>query len=225
MLSLLVLMLPVEPPYTLDAPIDASILFLGLGSTASQWVPTPPPSCLPDCVAPDVNAFDRWALGRYEPSFRLTADIGMTALAVAPVALSLIDTHGQDGWGGEMVVYAESLFLAQGIAQIAKHLIDRNAPFTYENYLTYGERDGAAGTFPSGHTALAVAAATTYSVSYWMRHPDDPKRFAILAVSEVLALGVGLFKILAGSHYPTDVLGGALIGALCGILVPLGHAQ
>lgn len=62
-------------------------------------------------------------------------------------------------------------------------------------------------SFPSGHTCAAFAAGMG-----WMRAlPWRQGRAAAL----VLAVCMGLSRLYVGVHYPTDVLAGALIGALC----------
>ena len=62
-------------------------------------------------------------------------------------------------------------------------------------------------SFPSGHTCAAFAAGMI-----WLR--ALPWRWGrITAV--VIAVLKGLSRLYVGVHYPTDVLAGALIGALC----------
>ena len=45
----------------------------------------------------------------------------------------------------------------------------------------------------------------------------------MLAASESIAFGVGLLKIRAGYHYPTDVAAGVLVGSSLGVMLPLLH--
>jgi undecaprenyl-diphosphatase len=61
-------------------------------------------------------------------------------------------------------------------------------------------------SFPSGHTTIAFAAATvlTYYRPRW-----SPAFF-------LLAIAIGYSRIYEGVHYPLDVLGGAVLGLLCG---------
>lgn len=62
-------------------------------------------------------------------------------------------------------------------------------------------------SFPSGHTCAAFAAAMV-----WVR--TLPWRWGrVLAV--VMAVLMGLSRLYVGVHYPSDVLAGAVIGALC----------
>lgn len=62
-------------------------------------------------------------------------------------------------------------------------------------------------SFPSGHTCAAFAAGLSWARALperWMR-----------TLSVVLAVCMGLSRLYVGVHYPTDVLAGALVGALC----------
>ncbi len=66
-------------------------------------------------------------------------------------------------------------------------------------------------SFPSGHTCAAFAAGMV-----WLR--ALPWRWGRTA-APVLAVCMGLSRLYVGVHYPTDVLMGALIGALCAWIV------
>lgn len=70
--------------------------------------------------------------------------------------------------------------------------------------LTFGKTYGMA--FPSGHAAVAFAAAHTLNIVY---HGKISWGYAIAA-------WVGITRIYTGIHYPSDVLAGALVGILCG---------
>ncbi len=60
-------------------------------------------------------------------------------------------------------------------------------------------------SFPSAHASNIFAAATFFSVFY-------PKGRMVYFTLAVL---VGLSRIYVGVHYPFDVIGGAILGALC----------
>jgi len=63
-------------------------------------------------------------------------------------------------------------------------------------------------SFPSGDTAVAFAVATTLSSS--LGRLWSPALFAA-------AGAIGLLRITALAHYPSDVMAGALIGVLCAV--------
>lgn len=66
--------------------------------------------------------------------------------------------------------------------------------------------------FPSGHTALAFAAATVYAMEY----QDRP---IVPIISYGVASLIGLSRVTENKHWPTDVLVGAALGHLSGRLV------
>lgn len=65
-------------------------------------------------------------------------------------------------------------------------------------------------SFPSGHTALAFATATTLALQY--------KKWYVTVPAFVWAGTVGYSRMYLGKHYPSDVLMGAAIGVGGGYL-------
>lgn len=70
------------------------------------------------------------------------------------------------------------------------------------------------GSFPSGHTATSFALAVLVFL-YW----PGRRRQLVGTVGLILALAVGFSRIYRGVHWPTDVIGGALIGTASALLV------
>ena len=104
-------------------------------------------------------------------------------------------------------IYAlSSLALSTAITLELKYIFRRQRP--YEKWPDYidnrgGEKGGP--SFPSLHTSAAFSTATALSLSY-------PKWY-VIAPSFLWATSVGYARMNEGVHYPSDVLGGALIGA------------
>jgi membrane-associated phospholipid phosphatase len=214
-------------PYQLDWAADAPVFGLGVVGFTLNFIEVRPAACLPSCEPPDdLNALDRTALGNYSPSAHTAADVLVIGLLTVPQIANLIDSRGR-GWLEDTAVFLQALLLTQGTTQIFKGVTQRGAPVLYDDRVPLAEREGrdATRSFFSGHTSTAFMAATSYSVTYWLRHPEDPWRWVVLAATHSVALSVGLLKIHAGYHYPTDIAAGAIAGSSIGALVPLLHRR
>jgi len=86
-----------------------------------------------------------------------------------------------------------------------KEIVRRPRPYVaYPNEIIPYETETSL-SFPSGHTSLAFATATSLSLKY-------PKWY-VIAPSYFWACSVGYSRMNLGMHYPSDVLGGAILGA------------
>jgi membrane-associated phospholipid phosphatase len=109
-------------------------------------------------------------------------------------------------WIKDAVFIGSSLIEAGLLSSSLKEVVNRKRPF--EKYDDITQRSHAMGSsFPSRHTAMAFALATSISIRY-------PKWY-IIAPSALWATGVGIARINQGVHYTTDVLAGAGIGIGC----------
>ena len=96
-----------------------------------------------------------------------------------------------------------SLVMAQLVSNgVCKQLADRPRP--PKEWIPHDEVDDRPGTssFPSGHTAAAVAFAVAVT-------PSWPAAGALCAVPAVM---VAVERVQSGAHYPSDVAAGASIG-------------
>lgn len=92
---------------------------------------------------------------------------------------------------------------------ILKPLIARTRPYDVNKAVELLIRAPRDYSFPSGHTAASFAAAA----ALWFA---DKKKLAIPAL--VLAVLIAFSRMYFYVHYPTDVLGGAILGMVCGWL-------
>jgi membrane-associated phospholipid phosphatase len=216
--------------YDLDPMIDLPLLGLGLAATSAAFLEVPPPACIASgvCTPPDdMPGYDSAILGRYSPSAHSAANVIVMTLVLGPPLWSALDSRDASAWFADSVVHGESLLLTQGLTQIVKFAVRRPAPLVYDESVPIADRESRDGarSFWSGHTATAFSAATTHAVTYWLRHPRDPWRFTVLAADLTAAAAVGLLKMEAGYHYPSDVAAGALVGTSIGVLVPMLHRR
>ncbi|MBU2219461.1 phosphatase PAP2 family protein [Patescibacteria group bacterium] len=102
-----------------------------------------------------------------------------------------------------------SVFIARVIfTEIIRYFYYIPRPFVNSDIVPLISHE-ATGSFPSGHAAFFFALA----MSVYFHH----KRWSILFFAG--ALLIGLARVIAGIHWPLDILAGAVIGVISSVLV------
>ncbi|AQR75955.1 hypothetical protein BXU08_16095 [Sphingomonas sp. LM7] len=110
-----------------------------------------------------------------------------------------------------------SEMVATGIKAAIKHHVNRTRPRKMHKdgrYSLHGDREGSKdegpwNSFPSGHTAGAVAVSRAVTREY----PG------VAPLAGLAAIVVGLIQLPRGRHFASDVVAGAAIGAVSEALV------
>jgi decaprenylphosphoryl-5-phosphoribose phosphatase len=123
---------------------------------------------------------------------------------VLGIALALLDPVRREAWLICAALGPIAIVLNYGI----KLLVRRPRP-VLEGLPPLGGAPSSL-SFPSAHALSSFAVATAMV-------RVDPAAAAALAVALVLSLG----RPYLGMHYPSDVLAGALLGVMLGLIVPL----
>lgn len=134
-------------------------------------------------------------------------------LVVATVAAVLV---GREPWRVQALRTLLALVLAAAAAYFLKRWFALPRPATLGlgvQWLQHGQQAG----FPSSHATIAAAWAVAMAmvgVASWKR-----------ALFFLVPLIVGWSRIALGVHFPSDVLGGWALGALCAVAIELAaHA-
>ena len=144
------------------------------------------------------------AVAAYSPDVSALASthliLPVTAAAVAVLALA---RH----WHGALTL-AISVLGTQAIVQLVKITVARPRP-EVNGRMT----DAAGPSFPSAHSATAVALYATLALVI-AHQLHGRARAAVLAAGAVVIAAIGLSRIQLGAHYPIDVLAGWMTGAV-----------
>lgn len=123
------------------------------------------------------------------------------------VALPLLVSRARARQWRVIVIVALTVGLADATSsRLIKPLVGRERPCRALQGLTLPTSCGVGRSFPSSHAANGFALATVAAPTVthgWVLFP--------------LAGAVALSRVVLGVHYPSDVLAGALLGALIGL--------
>ncbi len=171
--------------------------------------------CVP-CDRSSVPFFDRWVIAPTRPAAGRASDVLRAGLAAASW-LELVD-DGPVGHAG-IVASMESALWAESTVHLVKALAGRKRPVLYTDagievaHVVSNQR-----SLPSGHAATAAALATSYCLTRRKLSSDNsPGWRCWLAVAG--AVGVGVLRVAAAKHYPSDVLAGFAAGTATAFVV------
>lgn len=181
-----------------------------------------------------VNRFDRMATERWSPAWARASDWTWYALVGAAGAVSFASpvADGRIGDAARLgAVFAESYLILRGATYTAKRLTRRTRPYAFNAALPVEERvalaraddQGVHEAFWSGHAAGAFGAAALLSQVYVDTHGRSRTSDVVWAASLSVAAFTATARVMAGKHYPSDVLVGAAVGTALGVLVPRVH--
>lgn len=150
---------------------------------------------------------------RNTPFVRLLGDASeiadqppMIAICAATLASGLVLRNPRLARAGARMLASHAL--ATGMKAVVKRSVDRTRPHVMDEEDRYergaGRRnEGKFNSFPSGHTAGALAVANAFSREY--PRYAVPARLAVAAIAAI--------QIPRCAHYPSDIAAGAAIGA------------
>ena len=164
--------------------------------------------------------WDRPFVGHYS-GWATTVSHYTGALAVAPLALAGYSWYKGDAdahdFGAYALMFAEAFALENALNQIFRSMQLWPRPFIYAKRgegakKAASARGEAYGSFYSGHASAAFTVAIFTGDWFSKVYPNSKYKPLVWASSFALASGVAALRVVAGKHYPSDVLVGALMG-------------
>ena len=177
-----------------------------------DWGPQTP-VCVP-CDPGSLPGFDRWAVGAERAVPGALSTIVLLALGTGAEVDLLRRSEGMR----HGAALAEAGAWALGLSALLKAAAGRARPVLYTDGITAADvvPDDLA-SFPSAHTAGAFAVAT----SWWLSRRTLGAEPAPWWAAALGATTVGVLRVAARRHFPSDVLAGALLGTGTAVLVHL----
>ena len=110
-----------------------------------------------------------------------------------------------------IVAFLAGILSRFGFTEIIRYFYDRPRPFEVAEGLKTLLEHSSGGSFPSGHAAFFFALAM--GVFFYRRI------WGMVFFAAALSIGFG--RVAAGLHWPSDILGGAVVGIFSAWLVKI----
>jgi membrane-associated phospholipid phosphatase len=163
---------------------------------------------------------DRWFVGRRTRFWNDATQIGShaaeTTTVIALAVLLVVGLRFALGTWQASVLLAIAVVGEVAIFVCVTLVIDRPRP-----RVAHLDTAPPTSSFPSGHVAAAVALYGALAVVVWTYSRREWLRVGAAVIAIAVPIVVGLSRLYRGMHYPTDVLGGALLGSLWLLTVTL----
>jgi membrane-associated phospholipid phosphatase len=124
--------------------------------------------------------------------------------------------------GADFVLFVETAGINGSVTEAVRLIVQRPRPYVYahpeqgldpQNYVS----------FYSGHTSFTAAACFCLLLILLSRSGSFGLLFVFGVMSQCLIISTAVFRILAGRHFLTDVLAGAIMGAAVALAVAYFH--
>lgn len=214
---------PQRSVYEVNPLVDGAIIGVtGLSASlvylyGDRWIHQKCP-----CGPNDINAFDRGAVGNSNTTLDTISDITVGLAVLAPPILDAIDLGMTKEFEEDLFVYAETFSMNSFLVTFAKYTVQRPLPRTVAGDPTLVHSAGGYRSFYSGHTSTFFSTLSTAAITLNLRYHQGIWPWLI-----VIGLGasVGVERVAAGRHFPSDVIVGALAGTAVGVFVPFFHQK
>jgi membrane-associated phospholipid phosphatase len=214
-------------PYTVHWKADAflSPSAVLLGGTALLLKARKPSAVPGSYQRSSIWTVDRFAVKPYSPSPALASDV-VTYSAMGMPALLLISKQIRRD-KSFYLMWGEVVAINASLTYFTKTVANRPRPYAYHPQTGAEMLQGKEPlrSFFSGHTSFAAASMFFMAKVYADYHPQNKWRFAMWSAAATVPAVLGLLRVRAGKHFPTDVAVGYAVGAATGYLVPLVHQK
>jgi len=154
-----------------------------------------------------LDRSEAWFAGKGVPLAAFFTRAGGFMVYATLCALTLLFGTIRRGWFGRALVIVATLLAGWLSSDFFKGLFGRARP---EQWFAIHETSFG---YASGHATLSLVFYGLWAYVVWRALPSSPLRTAIVTVLGLWIAAIGWSRLALGAHYPTDLLGGYLLGA------------
>ncbi len=172
----------------------------------------------------NINKFDRPVADNYDPHAEMISDKLFYGSIPLPLLL-LIDKQIRHDGLKIGLLYLECMGSTGTLYTTSAMTADRFRPYAYNAAVDINKktRGGARNSFFAGHPALVATGTFFMAKVYTDYHPEMKGKGLLFGLAGALTASTAALRIKAGEHFYSDVIVGATIGTLSGILIPQLH--
>ncbi|MFT6333793.1 MAG: membrane-associated phospholipid phosphatase [Saprospiraceae bacterium] len=236
-LGLIIFFLGIQPAfgqssiYKIDLKKDGIILGTGIGASLLGHVllTNADPATqqgVEGLNIDDLNFLDRSSALNISSSAVTVSDIILFSSVVFPFSTYLTKGCRNDKIAiGIMAL--ETFLITNGITNIIKAQAGRYRPNTYNPDIGLDEKLGSSSrlSFLSGHASFSAAMSFFTAKVIIDTNPDIKNKLLVWVPAALIPATISYLRVKGGRHFPTDVIGGYVLGATIGYLIPSLHKR
>jgi undecaprenyl-diphosphatase len=138
---------------------------------------------------------------------KIISAMGSGAVEI-PIALVVIWWLFSSGRGLAAYSYAAAALSSWALYGLTKFVVQRSRP----KVIPHLSHDAGWYSYPSGHAMLAPLVFVVGAILWTRKWPRTEARAAVVLMAIGLSLAIAFSRVYLGAHYPTDVMGGLLLG-------------
>jgi membrane-associated phospholipid phosphatase len=174
------------------------------------------------CNPATLNPIDRGAVGNNNQAALVLADATVYAAIGAPLLGNILDVGVSRAFTEDLLVLTETLVIDSAVVNIFDFAFARPRPVTYAGDPKFINSGEGYLSFYAGHVATTFAALSAASFTLGRRHHQYIWPWIVTAL---VGGSVAVERVASGSHFPTDVAAGAVMGIAMGITIPWLHTR